>query len=747
MNEIIKLILSLSLSGSILAIIILALKPFIKHKLSKSIQYYIWLIVLIRLVLPFSFEGSIMNNMFYGEKTTIDISSPSTVLSIDAVSKSINENINENINKTDSSSLLPGVGGNLADGFYHADTDHNRYLRDLFIQYVLYLWIIGVIITLSANLIGYARFAKHLKQANKPAGYEETQLLVSLAKGKNIRFVRNHFLSTPLLMGIIRPCIIIPDKNYNTSQLINILLHEMSHLRRFDIGVKWLTMIAASIHWFNPLMYVIKKEINKACELACDEAVIKNFNSSEKQAYGDTLISVAAEHKYPLAVLQVTMYEEKRNLKERLIAIMNHNQKSRFAVIFSVILVGAIIFGAVYLGAVTFADKISYKEVALEQIVPHEEIQNIASQNVSGKPTCGIRVSGFKNYATIIPSKGQKVEIISVEKSENVGIDVVYDIVYLADSNAPPEGIAIEFLNLLSSPVGFVQKPRQIKYDLTEIAKYRTPYLGDNSKVSAVVSLLPVPDSYFKQQYISLVTDGSNILNVYYEAKEGAVPSNAWPVANPENPTYSNMRKNALVLFCMIDNLNEVIFAFRNSPSDGKLDTSKYDTEFKFKRASVQEQFGNLSIIGGDLDKLQDALIGENIYAEPDFTKQEVAAARAVVEENFRAVKAKDSKAILKTLTPRHNAPNVILYGEETITLLTVDYNPEDPMRQSYITNGRGSVKGIKKENVIVFKVSFNVEYPKGATGPFNEGKYKNWSVILVRDDKDSPWLIDDQGY
>jgi beta-lactamase regulating signal transducer with metallopeptidase domain len=152
MNEIIKLILSLSLSGSILAIIILALKPFVKHKLSKSIQYYIWLIVLLRLVLPFSLEGSIMNNVFYGEKTTIDISSPGTVLSIDAVNKSINES-----NKsTDSSSLLPGVDGNLADGFYDADADHNRYFRDLFIQYVLYLWITGVIITLLANLIGYA---------------------------------------------------------------------------------------------------------------------------------------------------------------------------------------------------------------------------------------------------------------------------------------------------------------------------------------------------------------------------------------------------------------------------------------------------------------------------------------------------------------------------------------------------------------------------------------------------------------
>ncbi|HBV88956.1 hypothetical protein [Desulfosporosinus sp.] len=136
---------------------------------------------------------------------------------------------------------------------------------------------------------------------------------------------------------------------------------------------------------------------------------------------------------------------------------MNETIKLRFAIVFSVVLVGAIIFGAVYWGSVSFGNKISYKEVSLEQIVAKEEIQKIESQNDSGNPSCGVMDSGFKNYATIIPPKGQKVEIISVGKSENVGIDIVYDIVDVSDNNALPEGIAIEFINLFGSPVGFVQ--------------------------------------------------------------------------------------------------------------------------------------------------------------------------------------------------------------------------------------------------------------------------------------------------
>lgn len=133
--------------------------------------------------------------------------------------------------------------------------------------------------------------------------------------------------------------------------------------------------------------------------------------------------------------------------------------------------------------------------------------------------------------------------------------------------------------------------------------------------------------------------------------------------------------------------------------------------------------------------------------ALPEFSETEISAAVSVVKEYFRAVAAKDDAAILKTLTLIHHHPNKVLYGDERRTLLSIDYNKNDSMRRSYLENGRGSINGTKIENVIVFKVTFNVKYPKSVTGPFNEGDYNNWSMILIRDDNKSPWLIDDQGY
>ena len=64
MNEILKIFLSLSLSGSLLILVLLLCRPLFKNKVSKSWQYYIWLVVIIRLLLPFAPETSPIGSLF-----------------------------------------------------------------------------------------------------------------------------------------------------------------------------------------------------------------------------------------------------------------------------------------------------------------------------------------------------------------------------------------------------------------------------------------------------------------------------------------------------------------------------------------------------------------------------------------------------------------------------------------------------------------------------------------------------------
>ncbi len=636
MNETIKLILSLSLSGSILALLIFLFKPFIKHKISKSVQYYLWIVVLFRLVIPYSFEENIMNHVFYGEQTAIDSQKglQKTALPMDGM--------NEN---TTHSSSLPNVQERVTNGVYNGDVDHSRYFKDLLNQYALYIWILGVIITLAFNLAGYIRFSKYLRQTNKAATNEQNRMLNALLNGRHhVRLAQNPFISTPMLLGILRPCIIIPDVDFDENQLENILLHEISHLRRFDIAVKWLTMIAASIHWFNPFMHFIKKEMNHVCELACDEAVIKDLSPAQKQAYGDTLISVVAEHKYPIGVLQATMCEERKSLQERLTAIMKYNKKSKIIVTFSAIFLGLVIFSALYLGGGAGTGKNTppslyisveggktkiarmgtynwlYRGRHIQADSEHPikfeyESDNIISATGKQQLVIGTqKLKADKKYDFAIDTisvykDGQQIESESVEPS------LLNGNIYIQAPPNPGEYIyevVLSYKDKGTVSYGFIIRVDMLTYDLAEIAKYKTPYVGDHTKVLAIAGSLPAPENYFKQQYISMKTSEKPYsVTVYYEAALDSKYEGLWPIVTPDSVLETNSRTNALVAFCMIDNLDELTFAYRISKSTGQLDASKYDTTFTFQRAAFEEKYGDLSVLAEKLDLLQAILTGK----------------------------------------------------------------------------------------------------------------------------------------
>jgi len=650
MNDIIKLILSLSLSGSILAIAIFAMKPLLKHRLSKRVQYGIWIVVILRLIIPLSFEDSIMNKVFYSNSPQLEV------------------NIDKNAN-TDKDTVLPVIEGqkvssstpindvkqSTINSEYKHDTKGNISFIELLNQYAIYLWLLGLIITLMFNLIGYLRFLRHLKPNNIPAANHEQRMLEILLQGKySVTLVKNSSITTPMLIGIRKPYILVPDAQYEEEQLKNILLHELMHFKRRDIGIKWLTLFATAAHWFNPLMYFIRSEINYACELACDEAVIKDMSKSGKQAYGDTLISVVAENRYPKVGLKATMYEEKKSLRERLIAIMDHTKKSKPIIALSIILLGTAITASIALGASvkTNNDKPPKMYITAEEANAHIyfSIGNIkAKVGLTGSYEWkylgrSIKVNSpspinFKyNDDNIVSATTKQQIVISTQKlnsDKKYAFSIDKIIVYKAGKRVPFKALKPNFVDgklCLQLPkedgeyiyalklnfkdkgtvnYGFVVRVNMM--NLSEIVKYKTKYIGNNSKVGALSGLLPTPNKYFLQRYISMQTSKRPYkLNVYYETNPDIPYLGEWPISNTNSKGsfYMNLQKNALVLFSMIDNLEVLSFSFRNSSSgrNSNLEMSKYVTAATFQRSDFEKKYGDLKALGGNLNLLQEAL-------------------------------------------------------------------------------------------------------------------------------------------
>ncbi|GMQ58169.1 hypothetical protein AN1V17_25640 [Vallitalea sediminicola] len=628
MNELAKLILSLSLSGSILVVLLLIMKPFIKHKLSKIIQYIIWIIILLRFIVPISFEDSLMNRVFNNSESQIESITPNDFKGTDESGDIINKQNVVKDNQKNKSQIA-------------YKTDNSNEFIKIANKYIIYIWMLGVIIVLTKNIISYIRFLRYLKKSNKHVEDNEKRILVNLMNGMDyVRLLRNSHVATPMLIGIIRPCIIIPDDEYTEIQLRNILLHETTHLKHFDIWVKWLTMIVTSIHWFNPLMHFIKREINNTCELACDEAVIKNLSNKEKQAYGDTLISVIAEHKYSTSVLQATMCEEKKSLKERLISIMKYNKKSKIAIIFSAILIVAVILGALFLGTGLVTGKDSPPNIYIsterqntkEAIIGsyswkkgNEHIQADSINPIDFEYKFNNVVSAASEEQLIISTQNMKkdkkydftIEDISIYKNNQLmEMDMTEPNfmdgnLYIQAPNEKGEYVYVLTLKYDKGIViyGFIARVNMLTYDLESLSEYKTPYVGDSSKVSHIAGFLPVPEKTFMQHYTSMETSEKPYsLTIYYELAPDLDYKGEWPIVTPNSIFQTNSRINALAVFSMIDNLDSVTFAFRNSRSDGKLDQSKYNTSFTFPREAYESEYGDLGELGNNLDLLKDIL-------------------------------------------------------------------------------------------------------------------------------------------
>lgn len=321
---ILRTVLIMSAAGSVLALILFVLTHDLARPgagvISKAAQYWAWKIVLAAFLVPFS--------LFY----SAPIYTPTS-----EIQNIIEETIVPNQERFDT----------ISRSYVSADTDLQR-VNELRAQWWIdYLKFIPLGVSLAlfgASWLQYRVFAKQLRMARLPAREKEAAILQKLSQNKKTpALYRNPLVPTAMLVGVFRPAIYLPDRGYSETQLEHILLHELTHYRRHDVPVKWFSTLLTQLHWFNPLAYLARRELNRVCELSCDAEAIRNYDDRKKQEYGDTLISVAAEAKIPDSMISTAVCEEKKNLKDRLTAIMNSGKATRNAVVFSGVFVALIL--------------------------------------------------------------------------------------------------------------------------------------------------------------------------------------------------------------------------------------------------------------------------------------------------------------------------------------------------------------------------------------------------------------------
>lgn len=200
------------------------------------------------------------------------------------------------------------------------------------------VWLLGCVGLLARGLHGAAGFRRRLSQAREVRDLAAREALdacrARLGVRRRVRLVETDLVATPTLTGVLRPQLVLPVgllDRLSASEREWVFLHEVVHLRRWDLAVDALLSLLQALHWPNPAVHLAARRLRDAREAACDVRVLAlRHDGGGAAGYAETLLKLAAGVSRPLAVPAfVATVESSHRLEARLVAIRDHRAERR----------------------------------------------------------------------------------------------------------------------------------------------------------------------------------------------------------------------------------------------------------------------------------------------------------------------------------------------------------------------------------------------------------------------------------
>lgn len=226
---------------------------------------------------------------------------------------------------------------------------------------LLLVWVVGSILLFAQFLIRYHRGKRDIDRLPKQENQVLQKILDELQRGNKrripIQVLCCSGLSTPCGIGLFRRQILLPSQEYTEEELFHILRHELQHFQTHDLLVKWMIRVFQCLFWWNPLVYLLGKDMDQVLEIKCDLSVVKNYSRQETLAYMRTIKSqleqaIHTEKIVPVASASLVGNFAMSNVEERFLYLaesLKPNQrkelpKPAFAVLFAALIMASYLF-------------------------------------------------------------------------------------------------------------------------------------------------------------------------------------------------------------------------------------------------------------------------------------------------------------------------------------------------------------------------------------------------------------------
>lgn len=339
MSEMLKGVLSLSLAGSVPILLLLLARPLVRRRVSQRWQYYIWLLVIARLLLPVGPPEGPAGNAVTRMEDAVSLVLPVPESDMGNADAAHREEGGEP-EPAAGPGVLPQIGTAVWENLW-------------------LVWLVGALALLIRKATAYQSLVRCLRAGWEPVDGpalldRAAEIGAEIGVKRPVELYVNPLAASPMLLGGRNPRVVLPAAEMPEEDFRFVLLHELTHYRRRDVLYKWLVQMTVCVHWFNPLVHWMGREVERTGELSCDEAVLRRLNGAERRAYGDALLRTVSTGGGYRAVLPSPMLgAEGKQLKERLETIMSFKKTGKLSAVLAVLLAAVLGTAAAAAGAYT----------------------------------------------------------------------------------------------------------------------------------------------------------------------------------------------------------------------------------------------------------------------------------------------------------------------------------------------------------------------------------------------------------
>ncbi|MDA2182028.1 M56 family metallopeptidase [Bacillus cereus] len=328
-----------SLMASILVGFILCIKVLFRNKLTPRWQYMLWIVLMIRLLLPWSPDSSysIYSLLSYSSSVSevIPKNMPATenIVNIESDRKVELESNSKMVTKTSEPEVKVSSEKQTTFSLY---------------KLALYVWLAGVIILAAITFLTNRRLYSYIKKQPDITDEQVTTVFnrckqsMKMKKAVSLRLAGK--IASPTVFSFFRPKVLLSKKHMkvlNEQQLQYVFYHELAHIKRNDVAVNWIMYSLIILNWFNPILWYAYFCMREDQELACDAYALTFIDKEEQIAYGHTIITLLEHYSYQVPSL-ANLSRNKRTLKRRIIMIKKFQKKSYRLSLLGVIVIVAI---------------------------------------------------------------------------------------------------------------------------------------------------------------------------------------------------------------------------------------------------------------------------------------------------------------------------------------------------------------------------------------------------------------------